>query len=159
MTAIPADQAPTIAEDIAVARAELVRIDGKAGTLLGIEGVLIALLAPQVLGDPTAASSIGRPLTALLIVLLMVSSAILAASIYPRLPRLPGSLLDQATMTPAQVTAAYADPAGIQQTRAAQLPGLTRMALSKYRLMRAAMLVLAAAGVVMLVALAVALVG
>jgi hypothetical protein len=157
MTQPTSEQATTaaITADIAAARTELGRVDAKASTLLAVEGVLIALLVPVLLAPATGAV-IGRPIVALLITLLVLSAGTLLVAVYPRLPRLPGSLADLADMTPAQVAAAYADPAGVLQARAAQLPGLNQLAVAKYRMLRTAMFPLFGAGVLLLAALAVA---
>ncbi|NUR59414.1 MAG: hypothetical protein HOV87_12210 [Catenulispora sp.] len=122
--------AERIAAAITDVRTELGRVDAKAGTLLGIVGVLIGLVGSVLLTQLQNGAAV---LGWLSVAILAASAGALLVAIYPRLPRLAGSLSDQAAMTVDQVRDAYADVDSVLQARAAQLPGMARLALIKYR--------------------------
>ncbi|MEV6967596.1 Pycsar system effector family protein [Hamadaea sp. NPDC051192] len=139
---------------ISDARTELGRVDAKAGTLLGIDGVLLGLVGSVLLTQLQGAAAV---LGWLAESLYAASAAALLVAVYPRLPRLPGSLYDQSTMTPAQLAESYADADAVIAHRAGQLPGMARLALAKYRNVQQAVWLLAAGVAVLLVTLAVQL--
>jgi hypothetical protein len=147
------DPGAVVLAEIGALQAQIGRADAKAAMLLATDGVLIALIGPTIAtalpGGVAAAGWIA-------VAMLAASALVLLAAVYPMLPRLPGSLVDQAAMSAAQVAAAVTDSEQLLLTRAAQVPGLSRMALAKYRLIRASMWPLAGGLVLVVAAQAVA---
>ncbi|MBE3014306.1 hypothetical protein IL992_34790 [Microbispora sp. NEAU-D428] len=142
-------------EQAALVRAELARVDAKAGLLLGWTGAALAV----VISVTTAATSTNRVPTVALAGLwaaaglLGLAVAVLLLAVRPRIPRIGGTgfVVHARAASPAALlhTLTTTDPAG---DVAADVWLLSRLAVTKYRRLRlavdllmVALLVLAAA--------------
>lgn len=138
---------------IAEARAELGRVDAKAGSLLATAGVLAALVGSLLVTQlPTAAAIVAVAAVACF----CGSTVLLLLAIRPRLPRLPGSLADNLGYTAEDLLERFADPEH-QLRRGEQLIGLSKLAVTKFQLLRPAGDLLVVGIGLLVVALAVSL--
>ncbi|MFB7829458.1 Pycsar system effector family protein [Streptomyces hydrogenans] len=127
-------------------RAEITRTDSKTGLLLAFVGVVMA-------GSWTTAKDVSLGLPAMLVggaglALLVAAAALLLQAVRPNLTGgRSGGFIFWASLTPQQI-AAITEPRDL----AADLAGLSRIAVAKFVLLRRAVDLILAAGVLLLIA-------
>lgn len=121
---------------------ELRRADAKAGTLLSLVG--IALAGVVALATREGVSGVGAVLLWLSLGQVFACVVLLLVAILPRLDRhpVPGSWLYAAQVGPSTLLNAYSDDAPRAVRRADDLCVVARIARTKYRQVRAAVVLL-----------------